>query len=93
MTSKKQPPAARVVRPRVNPHTDPTEGKTGYTEDILNSLTVEELREYINYTRWNQTFGTFDTGNRYTSQAYSNYRTTQRVYDCQKLVKEKEAQQ
>ena len=62
MTSKKQPPAARVVRPRVNPHTDPTEGKTGNTEDILNSLTVEELREYINYTRWNQTFGTFDTG-------------------------------
>ena len=93
MTSKKQPPAARVVRPRVNPHADPTEGKSGYTEDILNSLTVSELREYINYMRWNQTFGTFDTGNQYTARSYHNYRTSQTIYECQKLIQEKEAQQ
>jgi hypothetical protein len=58
-----------------NPYTNPLDGKSGYTQELLSELTAEELEEFLAYNRWEQEHRTFANTNAYTSRAYHAYRT------------------
>jgi hypothetical protein len=58
-----------------NPHTNPLDGKSGYTHELLAQLTAEELEEFLAYNRWEQENRRFTETNAYTSRAYHTYRT------------------
>ncbi len=71
-----------------NPYKNPLEGKSGYTQKLLESLTAEELREYIAWCKWSQDHESFPDKpkNIYQSRAYFLYRTTRFVYDAKKEI-------
>ena len=67
-----------------NPHTNPLEGRTGNTAELLASLSSEEIKKYIAYYLWRQANETFPEKpkNAYQSQAYFKYRTDQFIYNA-----------
>ena len=72
-----------------NPYSNPTSGKYGYTHEILQSLTDDELVEYILYLSWRQANSTFPTRptNPYASRGYFQYRTDNWIYQCRDILK------
>jgi hypothetical protein len=42
-----------------NPYPDPLAGRSGYTHELLASLTPEELKQYIANYQWHQANASF----------------------------------
>ena len=57
-----------------NPPPNPLDGKVGFTHELLESLTDEELTEYETYLRWIESNSTYDETNVYRSKSYAFYR-------------------
>lgn len=70
----------------VNPYPDPTVGRRGYTSEILESLTTEELKTYINHLRWEQQHRAFDAASPYGSRAYYAYRSGNWIGQCREII-------
>jgi hypothetical protein len=73
-----------------NPYPDPLAGRSGYTHELLASLTPEELKRYIANYQWSQAHASFPEKpvSVYLSKAYYMYRTNQFIYDAQKVLAE-----
>lgn len=73
-----------------NPYPDPLAGRSGYTHELLASLTPEELKQYIANYQWSQAHASFPEKPHsvYLSKAYYMYRTNQFIYDAQKVLGE-----
>ena len=71
-----------------NPYPDPLAGRSGYTHELLASLTPEEIKQYIANYQWSQAHASFPDkpDSVYLSKAYYMYRTNQFIYDAQKLL-------
>ena len=71
-----------------NPYPDPLAGRSGYTHELLASLTPEEIKQYIASYQWSQAHASFPDkpDSVYLSKAYYMYRTNQFIYDAQKLL-------
>jgi len=74
-----------------NPYPDPLAGRSGYTHELLASLTPEEIKQYIANYQWSQAHASFPDkpDSVYLSKAYYMYRTNQFIYDAQKLLAER----
>ncbi|MFM8793413.1 MAG: hypothetical protein ACKOFF_00730 [Acidimicrobiales bacterium] len=72
-----------------NPYADPTAGRTGLVHEILESLSNDELREYVNHLLWRQVHGTFPARpeNPYASRAYFVYRTNNWIHQCWAILR------
>jgi hypothetical protein len=71
-----------------NPYTNPLDGRSGNTLEMLKSLTPQELQQCVAYYQWrraNESFPDKPT-NMYQSKSYYMYRTSQFIYDAQKLL-------
>ena len=75
-----------------NPFTNPLEGRLGNTLELLKSLTPEELQQYVACYQWRRANETFSDRpkNMYRLRSYFTYRTSQFIYDAQKLLKDGE---
>ena len=73
-----------------NPYSDPLAGRSGYTHELLASLTSEEIKQYIANYQWSQAHASFPDkpASVYQSKAYYMYRTNQFIYDAQKALAE-----
>ena len=73
-----------------NPYPNPLAGRSGYTHELLASLTPEEIKQYVLHYRWEQANASFPVKPKsvYKSKAYYMYRTNQWVYDAQKVLAE-----
>jgi len=73
-----------------NPYPDPLAGQSGYTHELLASLTPEEIKQYIANYQWSQAHASFpeNPDSVYLSKAYYMYRTNQFIYDAQKVLAE-----
>ena len=73
-----------------NPYPDPLAGRSGYTHELLASLTPEELKQYIANYQWSQAHASFPDKPHsvYLSKAYYMYRTNQFIYDAKKVLAE-----
>ena len=73
-----------------NPYPDPLVGRSGYTNELLASLTPEEIKPYIANYQWSQAHASFpeNLDSVYQSKAYYMYRTNQFIYDARKLLTE-----
>ena len=73
-----------------NPYPNPLAGRSGYTHELLASLTPEEIKQYIANYQWSQAHASFPDKPRsvYLSKAYYMYRTNQFIYDAQKVLAE-----
>jgi len=71
-----------------NPYPDPLAGRSGYTHELLASLTPEEIKQYIANYQWHQANASFPDNPKsiYKSKAYFMYRTNQFIYDAQKML-------
>ena len=71
-----------------NPYPDPLAGRSGYTHELLASLTPEEIKQYIANYQWSQANASFPEKPEsvYQSKAYYLYRTNQFIYDAQKVL-------
>jgi len=71
-----------------NPYPDPLAGRSGYTHELLASLTPEEIKQYIANYQWHQANASFPDNPKsiYKSKAYFMYRTNQFIYDAQKVL-------
>ena len=69
-----------------NPYPDPTEGKSGNTLEILESLTTKELETYVKHLRWNQENRTFSETNVYRSRAYYVFRSGNWIIQCEDII-------
>ena len=71
-----------------NPYPDPLAGRSGYTHELLASLTSEEIKQYIANYQWSQANTSFPEkpDSVYQSKAYYMYRTNQFIYDAQKVL-------
>ena len=72
-----------------NPYDDPTEGRSGLVHEILESLTNDELKEYINHLLWAQSNASFPDRPRspYASRGYYSYRTSNWIHQCREILK------
>lgn len=70
----------------VNPYPDPTVGRSGYTSEILESLTTEELETYINHLRWEQQHRAFDAASAYGSRGHYVYRSGNWIHQCREII-------
>ncbi|MEY2609700.1 MAG: hypothetical protein RLZZ128_349 [Actinomycetota bacterium] len=70
----------------VNPYPDPTEGKSGSTLEILETLTIAELETYISHLTWEQANRSFTETTAYTSRSYYRYRSTSWIQTCRELI-------
>ena len=72
-----------------NPYNNPTAGKYGNTIEILESLTSDELREYIQHLQWEQN----NRGDRgpspYQSRAYFSYRSGNWIQWSRDILRER----
>jgi len=71
-----------------NPYPDPLAGRSGYTHELLESLTPEELKQYIANYQWSQAHASFPEkpDSVYQSKEYYMYRTNQFIYDAKKVL-------
>jgi hypothetical protein len=71
-----------------NPYEDPLAERSGNTLELLASLTTRELKQNIAYYQWRRVNESFPNKpkNMYQSKSYFNYRTSQFIYDAQKLL-------
>lgn len=69
-----------------NPHNDPTAGKSGNTEEILESLTSDEIREYVRYLRWEGANSKSTGSSPYQSRAYYSYRSGNWIHWCRQIL-------
>ena len=75
-----------------NPYNDPTVGKYGdskTTIEILESLTSDELREYIKYLQWEQANRKNRGPSVYQSRAYYAYRSNNWIQWCRDILRER----
>ena len=72
-----------------NPYTNPLDGLSGNTLELLRALTPEELLQYVACYQWKRANESFPDKpkNMYQSKSYFIYRTSQFIYDAQKLLK------
>ncbi|MEY3690458.1 MAG: hypothetical protein RJB57_113 [Actinomycetota bacterium] len=72
-----------------NPYKNPTAGRTGLVHEILESLTNDELKEYINHLIWRQDNRTFPDrpANPYASREYFLFRTGNWIFQCQQILR------
>jgi hypothetical protein len=73
-----------------NPYPNPLAGRSGYTHELLASLTPEEIKQYIANFQWSQAHASFpEKPDRwYQSKSYYMYRTNQLIYNAQKVLAE-----
>ena len=71
-----------------NPYPNPLAGRSGYTHELLASLTPEEIKQYIANYQWGQAHKSFPDKPHsvYLSKAYYMYRTNQFIYDALKVL-------
>lgn len=69
-----------------NPHTDPTAGKLGNTVEILESLSSDEIREYVRYLRWEQAHSQTTAPSPYQSRSYYGYRSNNWIQWCREIL-------
>lgn len=69
-----------------NPIPDPTVGKSGTTEEILESLTSDEIRQYVRHLRWEQAHSTTTGKSPYQSRAYYSYRSNNWIHWCRQIL-------
>jgi hypothetical protein len=71
-----------------NPYPDPLAGRSGYSHELLASLTPEEIIQYIANYQWSQAHASFPDKPHsvYLSKAYYMYRTNQFIYDALKVL-------
>lgn len=72
-----------------NPYADPTAGRTGLVHEILESLTNDQLKEYVDHLLWRQANGTFPARpeNPYASRGYFVYRTNNWIIQCREILR------
>jgi hypothetical protein len=77
-----------------NPYSNPLNGKTGNTQDLLARLSIDELQVYIAHYRWRQAHEQFSDNPKtpYQSASYFRYRTNQWIDEAQKLTEEKQSE-
>jgi hypothetical protein len=75
-----------------NHYTNPLDGRSGNTLELLKSLTEEELRQYIACYQWRRANESLPDKpkNMYQSKSYFAYRASQFIHDAQKLLKDGE---
>ena len=75
-----------------NPYKDPLVERSGNTLELLESLTSEELQQYIACYQWRRANESFPDKpkNMYQSKSYFAYRASQFIHDAQKLLKDGE---
>ena len=75
-----------------NPYEDPLAERSGNTLELLASLTPKELKQNIAYYQWRRVNESFPNKPKsmYKSKSYFNYRTSQFIYDAQKLLADDE---
>jgi hypothetical protein len=73
-----------------NPYSNPLDKKTGFMHELLNALSPEELRQYINHFQWRQAHEVFPEKprNMYQSKAYFMLRTNQFIHDAKLVLAE-----
>ena len=73
-----------------NPYPNPLDGRSGYTHELLASLTPEEIKQYITNFQWRQAHEVFPEKPRsmYQSKAYFLLQTNQFIYNAQKALAE-----
>jgi hypothetical protein len=78
-----------------NPYTNPLDGRSGNTPELLKSLNSEELQQYVAWYQWRRANESFPDKpkNMYQSKSYFTYRTSQFIHDAQKLLKDGERQE
>lgn len=69
-----------------NPYPNPTAGKSGYTLEILESLTTEELQTYVSHLTWEQQHRVFDNTNMYRSRGYYAYRSGNWIHTVREIL-------
>jgi hypothetical protein len=75
-----------------NPYKDPLAERSGNTLELLESLTPKDIKQNIAYHQWcrvNQSFPDRPK-NVYQSKSYFLYRTSQFIFDAQKLLADSE---
>ena len=72
-----------------NPFTNPTEGKSGSTLEILEALTTPELEAYIEYLLWEQRHRGDSGSSAYQSASYFRYRSEQWIHTCRQIIKDR----
>jgi hypothetical protein len=72
-----------------NPYTNPLDGRAGNTLELLKSLNPEGLQQYVAWYQWRRVHESFPDKptNMYQSKSYFLFRTSQFIYDAQKLLK------
>ena len=73
-----------------NPYPDPLAGRSGYTHELLASLTPEEIKQYIANYQWSQAHASFPDkpDSVYLSKAYYMYRTNQFIHNAKLVLAE-----
>jgi hypothetical protein len=73
-----------------NPHPNPFGERIGLTNEILASLTAEELGQVIAHYTWTQAHGISGVsfGKGYSSAEYYAYRTNRWIYAAEELLNE-----
>ncbi len=76
-----------------NPYPNPLSERSGILHELLESLTTEELRQYISHYQWRQAHDSFSEKPRsmHQSKAYFLLRTNQFVYDAKLVLARKSA--
>ena len=76
-----------------NPYNNPAVGKyadSRSTIEILESLTSDELREYIKHLQWEQTNRKDRGPSVYQSRGYYAYRSNNWIQWCREILRERE---
>jgi hypothetical protein len=74
-----------------NPYPNPLAGRSGYTHELLASLTPEEIKQYIANFQWRQAHEVFPKKPRsmYQSKAYFLLRTNQFIHNAKLVLAER----
>ena len=73
-----------------NPYPNPLAGRSGYTHELLASLTPEEIKQYIANFQWSQAHASFPEKPDwwYQSKAYFLLRTNQFIHNAKLVLAE-----
>ncbi len=74
-----------------NPYPNPLAGRSGYTHELLASLTPEEIKQYIANYQWEQANASFPEKPEsvYQSKAYFLLRTNQFIHNAKLVLAER----